>query len=204
MFKINIYLKLALIALFLIGGTLLSIFVGFWYAFPILLAGLILLASYLMLGTITSAGEKIQMQDFAGAEKQLNLTLTPKLLYVTNRAMYYIMKGSIEMNKGNQNEAEELFNNALNMKLPSDDERAMVLLQLAGINMQKGKWNAVNIQMREIKKLKVRQGQIKEQIAMFERAYKNRGQMKAARSMGRGGQQMMMGGKSKRRRPKMR
>jgi len=33
--------------------------------------------------------------DFDAAEKRLGLTLSPKFLYVTNRAMYYIMKGTI-------------------------------------------------------------------------------------------------------------
>ena len=71
MFSINIYLKLALIALCLVGGVLLAIFQGFWYAFPILLIGILLLASYLLLGTIQSAAKFIQTMDFEGAEKRL-------------------------------------------------------------------------------------------------------------------------------------
>ena len=43
MFTINIYLRFALIALLLIGGTLMAIFIGFWYSFPFLLAGVGLL-----------------------------------------------------------------------------------------------------------------------------------------------------------------
>ena len=203
MFTINIYLKLALIAVSLLGGTVLALTVGFWYSFPILLIGLILLVSYLMLGTVASAAEFIQRQDFDGADKRLNLTATPRLLYVTSRAMFYIMKGSIKMNAGNTDDAEDLFNKALALKLPSDDEKAMVLMQLANINMTKGKWNAAKIQMSELKKLSIRQGQVKEQVAMLQKAFKNRGQMKAARRMGKSNQQMMQGS-GKRRRPKMR
>lgn len=203
MFTINIYLKLALIAVSLIGGTVLALTVGFWYAFPILLIGLVLLVSYLMLGTVASAAEFIQRQDFAGADKRLNLTATPRLLYVTSRAMFYIMKGSIKMNDGNTDDAEDLFNKALALKLPSDDEKAMVLMQLANINMTKGKWNAAKIQMSELKKLSIRQGQVREQVSMLQKAFKNRGQMKAARRMGKTNQQMMQGS-GKRKRPKMR
>ena len=57
MFTINIYLKLALIVVFLIGGTALAFTINFWYAFPLILIGLGLFVSYLLLGTVQSAAE---------------------------------------------------------------------------------------------------------------------------------------------------
>ena len=205
MFKINIYLKFALIALLLGGGILLWIFQGFWYSFPLLLIGIGLLASYFLLGTITSAAEMIQDTKFADAEKRLNLTFFPNLLFVTNRAIYYIMRGAIAMDKKDTKGAEELFQKANSMKLPSDNERAMVLLQLANINATKNKWSAAKNYFREAKSLKISEGPIKEQLVQFERALQNQGQVKLARSMGKQGMQMMKGGgSSKRRRPKMR
>lgn len=205
MFKINIYLKFALIALFLGGGILLWVFQGFWYSFPLLLIGIGLLASYFLLGTITSAAEMIQETNFAGAEKRLNLTFFPKWLYVTNRAVYYIMRGAIAMDKKDTKAAEELFETANSMKLPSDNEKAMVLLQLANINATKNKWSAAKNYFREAKGLKVSEGAIKDQLNQFEKALQNQGQVKLARTMGKQGMQMMRGGgSSKRRRPKMR
>ena len=205
MFKINIYLKFALIAICLGGGILLWILYGFWFAFPFLLIGIGLLASYIFLGTVTSAAEMIQDSDFAGAEKRLNLTFFPQWLYVTNRAVYYIMRGAIAMNAKDTNKAEELFETANSLKLPSDNEKAMVLLQLANINAMKNKWNQAKKYFREAKKLKVSEGPIKEQLSQFEKAIQNSGQAKAARTMGKRGIQMMQGGgSSKRRRPKMR
>ena len=205
MFKINIYLKFALIALLLGGGILLWIFQGFWYSFPLLLIGIGLLASYFLLGTITSAAEMIQDTKFAAAEKRLNLTFFPNLLFVTNRAIYYIMRGAIAMDKKDTKGAEELFQKANSMKLPSDNERAMVLLQLANINATKNKWSAAKNYFREAKSLKISEGPIKEQLVQFERALQNQGQVKLARSMGKQGMQMMKGGgSSKRRRPRMR
>jgi tetratricopeptide (TPR) repeat protein len=205
MFKINIYLKLALTVLLLGGGIILGIIYSFWYSFVLILIGLVLLASYFLLGTIQSSAEKLQTQDFAGAEKQLNLTLFPNLLYVTNRAIYYVLKGTIESQKKNNAEAEILLNKALSLKLPSDNEKAMVLLQLANINMGKSNWAGAKSQVNQLKKLKISEKMIKEQIDMFEKALDNRGQMNVARSMGKQGMQMMQGGYgSKRRRPKMR
>jgi tetratricopeptide (TPR) repeat protein len=205
MFKINIYLKLALIVLLTGGGIILGIIYTFWFSFLFILAGLVLLASYFLLGTIQSAAEKLQLQDFAGAEKQLNLTLFPNLLYVTNKAIYYVLKGTIESQRNNKAEAETYLNKALSMNLPSDNEKAMVLLQLANINMGKSNWAGAKAQILQLKKLKVSEKMIKEQIDMFEKALDNRGQVNVARSMGKQGMQMMQGGYgSKRRRPKMR
>jgi hypothetical protein len=205
MFKINIYLKFALIAIGFLGGIALWIAFGFWYGIWFLLAGLILLASYLLLGTIQSSAELLQMQDFAGAEKQLSLTYFPKLLYVTNRAIYYALKGTIETQKGNKGEAERLLNTALEMNLPSDNEKAIVLLQLANLNVMKSNWAGAKIQINQLKKMKISEPMLKDQIEQFDRAIENRGQANIAKSMGKQGFQMIQGGYgSKRKRPKMR
>lgn len=206
MFKINIFLKFGLIALFLIGGLILAFTTSFWYALPFILIGLVLLASYFLLGTIQSAAEFIQVQDFDGAQQRLGLTYFPNLLYVTNRAIYYVLKGTIDMQKGNKQEAEQHLNHALTMELPSDNEKAMVLLQLANLNATRNNWPGAKAQLAQLKKLKISEKMIKEQIDMMEKAIDGRGQMNAARGMGAKGMQMMQQGGfgSKRRRPKMR
>ena len=203
MFTINIYLKFALIALCLFGGTALWIAYGAGYGWLPILIGILLLLSYFLLGTVQSASVMLQDMDFVGAEKRLKLTFFPKLLYVTNRAFYNIIKGTLSAQDGDQKIAEEYFNSALNMKLPSDNERAMVLLQMASLNANKNKWTAAKNYFKQAKKLNVTQSQIKEQLEMMEKAMAQQGQMKAARSMGKQGMQMMNRG-GKRRRPKMR
>ncbi len=204
MMNLNIYLLLGLLAASLVGGILLAFFSGFWYAFPLLLIAVILLVIYVLFGSVNSAAKHIQDGDFASAEKKLNLTLKPGWLYVTQRAFYYIMQGSISMNNKDTDAAEAHFDHALGMDLPSDNEKGMVLLQLANINATKGKWSAAKKYYRDIKKLKVTETQIKEQIDQFGKAISQSGQMKPGNSMGRGSQMMQAGGKSKRRRPKMR
>ena len=204
MFKINIYVKFALIAIFLLGGIGLSFVYGFGYTWILILIGLIFLASYLLLGTIQSAAEKIQLMDFAGAEKMLGLTFFPNLLYVTNRSIYYILKGSIEAQRKDTKSAEEYFQKALSLKLPSDNEKAMVLLQMCNIQMMKNNWPGAQNYFMQVKKLHISEKLIKEQIDQVEKAINSRGNINVARSIGKQGMQMMRMGGGKRRRPPMR
>jgi len=204
MFKINIYVKFALIAVFLLGGIGLSFVYGFGYTWILILIGLIFLASYLLLGTIQSAAERIQVTDFAGAEKMLGLTFFPNLLYVTNRSIYYILKGSIEAQRKDTKAAEEYFQKALSLKLPSDNEKAMVLLQMCNIQMMKSNWAGAQNYFMQVKKLHISEKLIKEQIDQVEKAINSRGNINVARSMGKQGMQMMRMGGGKRRRPPMR
>lgn len=202
MFKINIYLKFALIAISFIMGVVSSILWGFGYSWIFFLIGLSLLASYFLLGTVQSASEMLQDMDFDGAEKRLNLTYFPRLLYVTNRAFYYILKGSFAAQKKNDSEAEQYFNQALSLKLPSDNEKGMVLLQMAGIHAKKNNWSRAKKIMYDAEKLKITEPQLKDQLKQVKMAIDNRGQMKAAQSMGMRTSQMMPGGKRRGPRPR--
>ena len=192
-------------ALCLVGGIVLAFTVSFWYSFPFLLIGLIMLIVYILFGSVNGAAKLIQAEDFDGAEKRLKLTLSPKYLWTTQRAFYYIMKGSIAMYRKDLKGAQGLFDEALKIDLPSDNEKGMVLLQLANINAGQQKWPAAKNYYREASKLNITEGQIKSQMDEFGKALKNRGAANVARSMGKQGMRMMQqGGGGKRRRPKMR
>lgn len=202
MFSINIYLKFALIALLLGGGIILSFSVSLWYAIPLILIGLGFLASYIFLGTVQSAAQIMQDGDFDACEARLNLTFNPKWLYVTNRAFYYIIKGSLALNRKDNEKAEELFQTARQMKLPSDNERAMVLMQLANMAIMKNNWNQAQAYFRDIKKLNVTEAMLKDQLAQFEKGMNQRGQVKSSARLSQ-----QMGGfrpGGKRKRPKIR
>ena len=161
---------------------------GFWYAFPFLLIGIGLLVSYILLGTVQSAAMMVQSMQMVEAEKRLALTFKPDWLYKTNRAFFYLLKGSMAMNNKDTDAAEVWLNKAQEIELPTDNEKAMVGLQLANIHASKQKWNAAKLHFNKIKKLKVTEPQLKDQIKQFEKALTNRGQMKHARTMrGRGG-----------------
>jgi len=205
MFTINIYLKLALIVLFLGGGIVLWSIYGFWYSLIFLLIGIGLLVSYLLLGTVQSASTFIQDGDFEGADKRLNMTIMPKWLYVTNRAIYKILKGTIASQTGSPKIAEGYFNEALALKLPTDNEKGMVLIQLASIHANKGNMTGAKNYFNQAKKLKITEPQIKEQLGYIEKAFNQSvASRRASQGMGgKGGGRMMQPG-GKRRRPKMR
>lgn len=198
MFTINIKLKLAIIAIGLLGGLALMFTAGFWYGFPFILIGIGFLVSYILLGTVQSAAQLLEKMQFVAAEDRLKWTLFPKLLYVTNRAFYYIMKGSIAANLNRHDEAEMHFETAKNLKLPSDNERALIYLQLANIKANQGKWAQAKGYFHQVKKFNITESQLKEQVKQFEKAINQSGNLVHLRS----GQAMQPGGK--RRRPKMR
>ncbi|HHH49668.1 MAG TPA: hypothetical protein ENK52_01670 [Saprospiraceae bacterium] len=203
MFTINIYLKFALTALFLVVGIVTSFLYGLGYGILFIIIGLGFLASYILLGTVQSAAELLQTGDIDAAEKRLNLTWKPNWLYVTNRAYYFLMHGTVAMHRKDSAKAEQWFQKAEQLELPSDNERAMVQLQLASINANKGKWKAAQLHFRNAKKYKTTEAQIKDQIKDFEKMLNNRGAIKQAQRMNRGkGMPIKPGGK--RRRPKIR
>jgi hypothetical protein len=201
MFTINIYLRFALIAVCLIGGTILAFLFGFWYSFPFLLLGLLLLIGYILLGTVQSAAQLMEKSDFTGAEKRLNLVINPRWLYSANRAYFYMIKGGLAMQFKRNDEAEELLMKARDTGLPSENEKAMVFLQLSNLAVLKNNMQAAKLYLREAKQQKASEPQIKEQIVQFEKALKNQGAMTKVRQRHRGAV-MQPGGK--RRRPRSR
>jgi tetratricopeptide (TPR) repeat protein len=187
----------------ILGGLAMSIFWGFWYGFIFILAGLVLLTGYILLGTVQSAAMLLQQeQDMEKADKRLNLTFKPDWLYSINRAFYYMLKGTIAGNRKQFDESEQWLLKAQAINMPSN-EKAMVELQLASISASKGKWKQAEVNMRNIKQLNVTEPMLKQQIAEFEKAFAQRGQTQAANRMGMvPGSVVRPGGK--RRRPKMR
>ncbi len=201
MFTINIYLKFVLIALFLGGGILLSFSISFWYAFPLIIIGLIFLASYIFLGTIQSSAMMMQKSDFDACEKRLELTYKPNWLYVTNRAYYFLIKGSIAMQRNDSDDAEIWFNKAKSLKLPSDNEKAMILIQMINIHLTKNRYTQASNAYRELKKLHLTSDMFKDQIKMLDDVMKQQGRMKMSGQMD---QRMMFRPGGKRKMPRMR
>ncbi len=206
MFTVNIYLRFALIGLLTIVGAVLTYFFGFWYAFPLFLGALILLLGYIFLGTVQSTAQLLQEGELEKADQRLQLTFKPTWLYVTNRAYYYMLKGSIALARRDTVAGEEWLRKAQAVNVPTDNEKAMIDIQLANIAASKGKWKQAQNHYRELKKLNITEAGVIEQLVQLEKALANRGQAKAAMRMGaggRGGGVMRQQGKSKRKRPKM-
>jgi hypothetical protein len=205
MLKINIFLRFALMGVSLFGGLLFTFLdgFGFWYAFPLYLVLLILLLGYIFLGTIQSAAELMQAQDFEEADKRLRLTFKPTWLYATNKAYYYMIKGSIALSRHDSNEGERWLKKAQEVKIPTEQEKAMLEIQLASISASKGRWKQAQLHYKAAKQLKITDEAVKDQLKQLEKALNNRGQQMAATRSGAKGAAVMRAG-GKRRRPKMR
>ena len=193
-FTINIYLRFALIALGIIGGIALWAAYGFWYGFFFLLAGLILLAGYFMLGTVQSAAMLMQSMNFDAVEKRLSLTFFLGMLYKANRAYLYMIKGTMAMYKKDFNKAETFLQKAQDTGLATDNEKSTVYFQLANIAAQKNNWVGAQNQFKKAKEYKVTDPEMKEQYRQFEKALANRGAMNPANR----GMMIQPGGKRKR------
>jgi hypothetical protein len=203
MFTINIYLRFAIIVGGIVGGITLWATLGFWYGFPFLLVGIVMLAGYLMLGTILSTNQLLAKQQIAEAEARLRLTFFPKLLLVGYKGVYYMTHGAMAMQKRDFNTAEMWIKKSLASGLPTENERATAMLQLVIIYAGKNNFKAAQTQFAELKKLNVTEPMLKEQIKEVEKQLKQAGQAMNPSIMG------MMGGKGfrpggKRRQPKMR
>ncbi len=202
-FKINIYVRFALIALLLVSGTLFTIFNSFWYALPFFLVLIFLVVGYFLLGTVQSAAEFMQTGQLDEANKRLDMTIKPNWLFVYNRAYFYLLKGTIAMQKGNNEGAETNFLLAESIGLPSENEKAMVNIYMAGMHAQKEKWSSAQTFYKKAQGFNITEPMLKDQMKQLDLAFKNKGQVKLARQM-----QMQNGGNmgfgGKRRRPPVR
>lgn len=203
MFIINIYLRFALIVGGILGGIALWLAYGFWYGFPFLLVGVVMLLGYLLLGTILSTNQLLAKQQLAEAEARLKLTFFPNILLMGYKGVYYMTQGALYMQKKDFNTAETWIKKSLDSGLPSDNERAAAMLQLVMISAGKNNIRAAQNHFADLKKLNVTEGMLKEQIKEVEKQLKQAGQAMNPSMMA------MMGGKgfrpgSKRRQPPMR
>ena len=199
MLTINIYLRFALIVGSIIIGIVLTIFYGFWYAFPLYLVALILLVGYLMIGTVQSASLLMQKQDIKGAKARLGLTFFPKLLFGPGRSAYYMLKGSFAMQDKDYSAASESFKESEKSKYTSDNEKAMILLQQANLAAMKNNFRQATSLVQKADELNVTESMIKDQIKQFKQALGKSGQMGMQNRMA-----MAQRGGTKQRRPKMR
>ena len=203
MFTINIYLRFALIVGGILGGLALSIAYGFWYGFPFILVGVVLLIGYLLLGTIMSTNQLIGQQMLNEAEARLKLTFFPGALLMGYKGVYYMTKGAIEMQRKDFPAAEGWLKKSLAAGLPSDNEKGAAMLQLVMIAASKNNKQSAQNQFAELKKLNITEPMLKEQIKEVDKQMK---QLQASMNPSMMG---MMGGKGfrpggKRRTPKMR
>jgi len=180
--------------------VLLWMTVGFAWAWIPLLFVIVLGTKHLLIGTVNGAAMKMQMGDADGAGKLLKYTIKPSWLQFGYHGMYYFMKSTIAMQKGDVKKAETLTNHVLTMKI-ADDFKGMAYLQLININamhLQRDPKNQIFInKIKELhlktKKLRITTPQVKEQLDQVDLMLKGEHEsQKKMASPGKGGMKAMM------------
>jgi len=141
--KFRIFFIISLIA----GGSVsFMLNLGPLMSFGMWALALILIAGYLLFGTVNGALFLLNSAKVDEAEKLLNQTHKPEWLFKSHKAYYYFTKGLISLykvNKGDSSEAlylkegEEQLLKSVNYGLPRKQERAMAYINLAHVSLRK-------------------------------------------------------------------
>lgn len=195
-FQIQVILFFVSVAL----TIFLWITVDFVWAWIPLLVAVILLAKHLLIGTVNGAALKMQEGNIDGADKLLNYIFKPSWLQFGYHGMYYFVKSTIAMQKGDVKKAESLTYHALSLKI-ADDFKAMAYLQLINVQamqLQRDPKNLLIInRIKELhaktKKLNITTPQVKEQLDQVDVMLKGDHEMqRKMQSSGKGGMKAMM------------
>jgi tetratricopeptide (TPR) repeat protein len=116
-------------------AVLVNVLSGFWPAFMLYLAAVIMLFTHFFFGPLRLIQADLEAGDFEKAEKVLDLVWFPNLLYKPVRSVYYTLKGNIAMMQQDFDSAEKHMNKSLDLGLPMKEAEGANKLQLA---IQKG------------------------------------------------------------------
>ena len=110
---------------------------SFWAAFPLYLIGIVLIFGHFFFGPLRLIQEYMEGGDMEGAEKVLNRIKFPGLMYKPIRAVYYTLKGNIDMMKQDFVGAEKNMKKGLDLGMPMKESEGASLLQMGMLSMQK-------------------------------------------------------------------
>ena len=110
---------------------------SFWAAFPLYLIGIVLIFGHFFFGPLRLIQEYMEGGDMEGAEKVLNRIKFPGLMYKPIRAVYYTLKGNIDMMKQDFVGAEKNMKKGLDLGMPMKEAEGASLLQMGMLSMQK-------------------------------------------------------------------
>ena len=137
-YNIIIRIRLQLgIALILLGLVVNFWGNSFWAAFPLYLIGIVLIFSHFFFGPLRLIQEYMEKGDMEGAEKILNAIKFPGLMYKPIRAVYFTLKGNMDMMKQNFEGAEMNMKKGLDLGMPMKEAEGASLLQMGMLCMQR-------------------------------------------------------------------
>jgi uncharacterized protein HemY len=132
--RYRFWIGLAVLAL----AIVVNIISGFWPAFILYLAGVIMLFTHFFFGPLRLIQEHLEDGDFDNAEKVLDMVKFPNLLYKPVRSVYYTLKGNVAMMKQDFDSAEKHMKKSLDLGLPMKEAEGANKLQLGMMAIQKG------------------------------------------------------------------
>ncbi len=131
--KYRLYIGIVLV----LGGIYTNYAASFWPAFPLYLAGVILVAGHFFFGPLRLIQDYLEAGDIEGAEKVLDTIKFPGLLYKPIRSVYYTLKGNVAMMKQDFTAAEKHMKKGLDLGMPMKEAEGASLLQMGMLSMQK-------------------------------------------------------------------
>lgn len=114
---------------------------------------------------------KVRKQDFAGANKWLDMIKNPSGALIRKQEGYYNLMKGIMTSQTNLKESEKYLKKALTLGLSMNHDIAMAKLQLAGIAMTKRRKQEATQLLNEAKKLD-KYNMLTDQIKMFKEQLK--------------------------------
>ncbi len=127
------YLRYGLIALFLGLGLLLHLQLGLAQAWYLYLAGLLLLLSHLLFGSVWLAFSFLKRGRPEVADKLLRQVWNPDWLIRRNRAYYYFTLGMLHLQYKRLQDGEKHLRQAVELGLQRPNDNALAYLNLAHI-----------------------------------------------------------------------
>ncbi len=162
-------LRYALIFMVLALGVMLHWQLGFANAWYMYLAGIILLGTHFMFGSVWTAFHALKKGKPEQAEKILGFTQFPELLVRRNRAYYHFTYGMIALQRKAFDMAEEHLKKANALQLDTANDRALAALNLAHLYYVKQNPEECHRFLQQAKQEKANDLMIKDQIEKLER-----------------------------------
>ena len=127
----TLWIRYALIVLFLILGILLHVQQGLESAWYLYLAAILLIGTLVMFGTVWAAFIKLRKGKIDEAEHLLRQIKKPAWLIKRNRAYYHFVKGMIDLQHKDLAPGEVHLKKALDLGLSPGNDQALAALNLA-------------------------------------------------------------------------
>jgi len=167
-------LRFLLVALCFGLALLLYYFLGFMAALPAFLASLVLLISFLFLGTVGPAFSRLRKGKILEARQLLGMTHFPNLLLRRHRAYYHFSYGMIDLQQKKMDRAIFHLEEAMKLGLRNNNDHALASLNLAHIYFVQGQHDVSNEWAQKSRGFSPDDLMIKEKLTELEQALAQR------------------------------